>query len=84
MKMARHMFTVKVLWDEEAKVFFSESDIDGLHIEAKTLEEFEKIMMELAPELALANHLLNCDLTKVSLADMIPAISLQKSQLAFV
>lgn len=54
--MKRHVFTVKALWDEEAKVFYSKSDIDGLHIEAKTFEEFEKILMELEPDLIMANH----------------------------
>ena len=38
--MARHIFTVKALFDEEAIVFYCESDIDGLHIETKSLEEF--------------------------------------------
>ncbi len=56
MNMKRHVFTVKALWDEEAKVFYSKSDIDGLHIEAKTFEEFEKILMELEPDLIMANH----------------------------
>ncbi len=55
--MARHVFTVKALFDEEAKIYYSESDIDGLHIEADSIDEFEKIMLELAPELALVNHL---------------------------
>ncbi len=78
--MGRRIFTVRAVWDEEAGVFFSESDIDGLHIEAKNLEEFEEIAMELAPDLALANHIFNQNLSKIPLADMIPAISLRLPQ----
>ena len=80
--MKRHVFIVKALWDEETRVFYSESDIDGLHIEAKSLKEFEDIMMELAPELILANHFSQRDNSRASLADMIPAISLQVPQVA--
>ena len=31
-------FYVRALWDEEAKRFYSESDIHGLHIETDTVE----------------------------------------------
>jgi hypothetical protein len=41
-------FFVKALWDEEAKVCSSESDIEGLHIEASSIEEFEAVMNEAA------------------------------------
>ena len=80
--MKRHVFIVKALWDKEAKVFYSESDIDGLYIEAKNLKEFEEIMMDLAPDLILANHFSKRDNSSASLADMIPAISLQVPQMA--
>ena len=43
--MTKLTFTVKAVWDEDLKIFFSESDIIGLHIEAKTLEEFKKIKL---------------------------------------
>ena len=78
--MKRRVFSVEALWDEEAKVFYSESDIDGLHIEAKTMKEFEKIMLELAPDLILANHFSQHDSSKVPLADIIPAFSLKIPQ----
>lgn len=78
--MAKRTFVVSAVWDEESQVFYSESDIDGLHIEAQDLEEFEEILMELGPELALSNHLLKPENASASLADMIPAILWQKPQ----
>ena len=52
----KHTFRVKAVWDAEAGVFYAESDIEGLHIEAATLDEFESIMLEVAPELIMVNH----------------------------
>lgn len=49
-------FFVRALWDEEAKVYVSESDIKGLHIEAETLEEFESVIFEHAREFLIENH----------------------------
>jgi len=49
-------FRVKAVWDAQAEVFYSESDIEGLHIEAATLDEFEAIMLDVAPELIMVNH----------------------------
>ena len=37
--MIKRMFSVTAHWDDEAKVFYSDSDIVGLHIEAETIEE---------------------------------------------
>ena len=62
-------FFVKAVWDEEAKVFHSNSDIVGLHIEAETLAEFREIMVGIAPELILANHVTNDDLLTKPLRD---------------
>ena len=78
--MKRRVFSVEALWDEEAKVFYSQSDIDGLHIEAKSLKEFEKIVMDLAPDLILANHFSQRDISSSSLTDLIPAFSLRVPQ----
>lgn len=78
--MARRTFTVKALWDPEAKVYYSESDIEGLHIEAETVEKFEEALMELGPELALANHLINAENADVPLKDLVPAIIWQKPE----
>ena len=49
-------FRVKAVWDAEAEVFYSQSDIEGLHIEAATLDEFEAIMLDVGPELIMVNH----------------------------
>ncbi|WP_417407852.1 DUF1902 domain-containing protein [Hoeflea sp.] len=50
-------FSVKAVWDSEAGVYVSESDIIGLHIEAATVEEFEAIMRDVATDLVIANHI---------------------------
>ena len=67
-------FFVKAVWDEEARVFHSDSDIAGLHIEAETLEEFREIVEDIAPELILANHITNDDLLSKPLRDLVPVI----------
>jgi len=72
--MKNRSFYVKAVWDEEAKVFYSESDIVGLHIEAEKIEEFEVIMMDLAPQMVMENHVSKKDLTQKSMLDLIPSI----------
>ena len=37
-------------------MFYSDSNIVGLHIEAETIEEFREITANLAPELILTNR----------------------------
>lgn len=37
--------------------FYSRSDIRGLYIEAETLDEFESLVVDLAPDLIVENHL---------------------------
>ena len=76
--MSKRTFTVRAIWDEEAEVFYSESDIEGLHIEADTLDEFESIIMELAVELVVANHIQPDDLANKPLRDVVPAILWQR------
>jgi hypothetical protein len=49
-------YYVKALWDPEAAVWTSESDIPGLVVEANTLTEFEFLIWELAPEMLAANE----------------------------
>lgn len=49
-------YYVKALWDPEASVWTSESDIPGLVIEANTLTEFESLIWELAPEMLAENE----------------------------
>ena len=55
--MSKRSFYIRACWDDEAKVYYSESDITGLHIEAESLEEFESVMMEAASELIMDNRL---------------------------
>lgn len=77
-EVVKHTFRVKALWDAEAGVFYADSDIEGLHIEAATLDEFEAIMLEVAPELIMVNHRSLSDLAQHSLKDLIPAIVWQR------
>ncbi|MCY4154929.1 MAG: DUF1902 domain-containing protein [Gammaproteobacteria bacterium] len=74
----KRSFMVKAVWDDEANVFYSESDIEGLHIEAVTIAEFEQIMMEVAPDLIVANHLSAPEIAAHPLKDLIPAILWQR------
>lgn len=66
-------FSVRAIWDHEASVFFAQSDIIGLHIEATTLEEFQVLMHEYVPDLIVANHIDPKDFGRVPLRDLIPA-----------
>jgi Domain of unknown function (DUF1902) len=52
----KRAFFVKAIWDDEAKVWISETDIEGLFINAKDLDEFEEVVNEFAGELVLENH----------------------------
>ena len=72
--MMKRVFRVKAVWDGEAGVFYSRSDIEGLHIEATDLEEFEAIMMDVAPELIIANHWTAPEIAEHSFKELIPAI----------
>ncbi len=74
----KRTFSVKALWDEEAQVFISESDIIGLHIEAETLDEFEAVMHEHAVELILENHISAPDMATKSIKEWAPAILWQR------
>jgi Domain of unknown function (DUF1902) len=49
------VFTVTADWDAEARMFTSQSDIPGLVIEAKTLEEFASLAQALALEVIATN-----------------------------
>ena len=50
-----HTFKINAVWDAEAKVFTSSSDIPGLVVEADTFEEFVSLVESLAPEMLAAN-----------------------------
>ena len=49
-------FHVQALWDPEAKVWVSQSDVPGLVIETATLAEFEALMRVLVPEMIADHH----------------------------
>ena len=70
----KRSFYVKAVWDDEAGVYISDSDIDGLHIQADTLDEFEAVMNDAAPELIVANHYASDDLASTPMRDLIPSI----------
>lgn len=78
--MKRRTFSIKAVWDEDAKVFFSQSDIKGLYIEAKTIDEFEAIVLDCAVELIIANHISAPDLAKKPFKDLIPTILWQRPE----
>jgi Domain of unknown function (DUF1902) len=48
-------FTVTATWDAEAGVFYSQSDIPGLHVEAPTFDAFVALVRDLAPEMIADN-----------------------------
>ena len=75
--MSNMKFLVKAIWDDEAQVFYAESDIIGLHVEAATIAEFEAIMMEVGPTLVMENHITKRDLSEKSMLDLIPSIFLR-------
>ena len=78
--MSQRTFSVKAIWDAEARVYYSESDIFGLHIETKTLDDFEEVMMAEGVNLILANHVSSEDLANTPLRDLVPAIVWQRPE----
>lgn len=70
----KRTFYVKALWDDEVNVWYSESDIFGLHIETKTIPEFEDVMNEFAAELIVANHLTPEEIANTSIKELLPTI----------
>jgi hypothetical protein len=78
--MSQRTFSVKAIWDPEARVYYSESDIFGLHIECKTLGEFEEVLMAEGINLILANHVSPEDLVSKPLRELVPAIVWQRPE----
>ena len=76
----KRMFYVRALWDADAKVFYSESDIFGLHIETATIEEFETVMTDMAADLIIANHYSAQDIANRPLRELVPAILWQRPE----
>ncbi len=48
-------YYVRTIWDEEASVYYSETNIPGLNVEADTISDFIDIAQELAPATLMAN-----------------------------
>ena len=48
-------FTVTAVWDRQAAVFTTESDIPGFVVEAATSEELVDLVASLAPDVIAAN-----------------------------
>ena len=48
-------YFVNAIWDEEAEVYISETNVPGLNVEAATLPEFMEIAASFAGELISAN-----------------------------
>lgn len=78
--MTKRTFSVRAVWDPEARVYYSESDIFGLHIETKTLDDFEEVMMAEGVNLILANHVSSEELANTPLRDLVPAIVWQRPE----
>lgn len=76
----KRKYFVTAIWDEEAHVFYSKSDIHGLHIEPETLDEFESLIVDLAPDLIIENHLSSEEVSTTPLRDLIPSIVLREPQ----
>ncbi len=74
----KRMFFVRAVWDQEAEVFYSESDIFGLHIEAPTIDEFEAVLSEVAVDLIISNHYSAQDIATKPMKDLVPAILWQR------
>ena len=64
--------------DDEAEVYYSESDITGLNIEAETLDVFEEVLFDVAPELIMTNHIRPQDFMNTPLNELFPAILWQR------
>lgn len=55
-------YTVKIQWDDEAKVWWGHSDdIHGLILEGDTAEELIQKMLIAAPEMIELNEIEKCD-----------------------
>jgi Domain of unknown function (DUF1902) len=78
--MSQRTFSVKAVWDPEARVYYCESDIFGLHIETETLDDFEEVLMAEGVNLILANHVSPEDLASKPLRDLVPAIVWQRPE----
>lgn len=70
----KRSYSVKAIWDENDQIWMSESDIQGLHIEAATLAEFYDLVNEFASELIVTNHYTDVEMAGKTIRDLIPAV----------
>ena len=71
----KRTFYVKAIWDDEARVWYSETDIQGLFVETSTLAEFEEVMPELARDMIIANHITENDMATKSIDQLISTVT---------
>ena len=64
-------FYIRPIWDDEAKIYYSDSNIIGLHLEARSIDELFAIADEVAIDLVLANHISQDDIFAKPLKEMI-------------
>jgi hypothetical protein len=67
-------YHVRAVWDDEAKTYYTDSDIVGLAIETPSIQEFEELVFDLGPQLIMANHMTAEDLVGTPLRDLVPTI----------
>lgn len=70
----KRTFFIRAIWDAEAGVFYSETDIEGLHIEAPNVDAFEEVIFDTAVDLIVANHISIAEMAETPMKDLIPAI----------
>ncbi|MEM8578822.1 MAG: DUF1902 domain-containing protein [Pseudomonadota bacterium] len=80
--MPTNIFEVRAVWDDEAQVWITDSNIVGLHVEAETLEEFEALVFEHARDMIFANHVSDEAFATTAPRDLIPAIVLKEPRAA--
>lgn len=77
--MAKKSYEVRAIWDDENKLWYCESDLIGLHIEAGTFAEFRELMHTFAADLIVTNHYSDEDLGGDP-RDLIPAIVISRAE----
>lgn len=77
----KRSYVVTAMWDADAQVFYSESDIKGLHVEADTLEAFEAVVGDLTPDLIVENNLSPVEPDTTALRETIPSIVIRRQDI---
>lgn len=72
--MSQRTYSVTAVWDPEAKVYYAQSDIIGLHVEAANLEDFQALVRDLAVELIMTNHVSPEEIANTPIRDLVPGI----------